>query len=339
MKYVICENSPWGLVTALIPWLKFGEGAQYWFISDGVKLPRILNGSEVYLLGRSVDWAFVKRLLVMGCRVMVVDHHESTLVDWLLRLPEFRDLGLKIDPSDFGLNDLMEWISRSGLSDRRQGIEDWLNHRNRQTLLVSEADLCVRLTRSTSSIMQLWREFFPDTALPDLIAYLDDWQCDRFEKPASDAVSLGFWKRLNECGDSEAPIQVKLHWLAYLMGCETFASTMADWGRVEAKAQQIAVLGICSAFKWEHIGDCYVPVVKSPPNLSAAVAREIHRRHAAVPFTATWSWTDGGQIAYLLRSSPRHQIRVNRVAEKYGGIGDANQAQFSMPVLSVASSA
>lgn len=207
LSHAACHD---GLAAAYAAWRRFGDRARYRFLSYHDPLPQMPDGADIYIVDywRSPDELL--GLLARGCEVVVLDHHETAMIDALRMIGKLRDrkdLFVQASADYVAFNQQESWRSLNLWSDddlctinfhlwEQERLEDFvllLKLRSLQIQLFDD-DLLIGLNMDRSGAAIAWEHFHNDE-MPDLIRYIEDRDLWRWELPDSEAVSeaLGLW--------------------------------------------------------------------------------------------------------------------------------------------------
>lgn len=214
-----------GLAAAYAAWRRFGDRAQYRYLTYHDPLPQIPDGSEVYILDCWRSPTELLNLMERDCCIIVLDHHETALIDALRmidRLSHYRDLFVQGNDLDYvAFNELEEWQSLNLWSDDdlcRINFQEWPQERLEDFVValglrqlyveLLGGRLLIRFDLDRSGAAIAWEHFNRDAA-PDLIRYVEDRDLWRWSLPDSEAVSeaMGVWLSSFRRNRREASLQ------------------------------------------------------------------------------------------------------------------------------------
>ncbi len=203
-----------GTAAAYAAWRHFGDRAQYLYLNYHDPLPSIPNGSNVYILDYWRKHDEILHLLGGGCRVTVLDHHESAMIDALRLVSRLRgrqSLVAQANPDWIGSN--ADLLRLDFCACEQEQIEDFVEALKLRQLYIGIGDeLQVRFDLDHSGAAIAWETFadrslaqggglgtceplskgaiaWESGSMPDLIRYVEDRDLWRWQLPGSEAVS------------------------------------------------------------------------------------------------------------------------------------------------------
>lgn len=295
-----------GYGSAFVAWLHYRDSAEYLAIAPNQlaslkaleSLPQLV-GRDVTLIdvgaGPEVVWALHERCH----RVVMLDHHATIVAAW----------------------------AEEGAG--KSGTEPFVFPLPPKSQAAAAG--VVRLDTRKSGALLAWEYYFPDGALPRLIAYIDDYDRWALKLPHSLEFNLALRNRMPWSFE-------KWEELFGLLGTHegqnsgTFESMLHE-GLVLRRAQlmnaeEIARNAVtCHIDGWEDVG-----LAVCCPMLFANDVGEILARRSNT-FAICWYGLPNGKIKCSLRAIPGYDVR--RLAELHGGGGHPNSAAFTSSMSSL----
>lgn len=158
-----------------------------------------------------------------------------------------------------------------------------------------------------------WDFFNPGQPLPELLAYVEDWDLWRHRLPES-----------REVHDALACIPFEFSAWEGL----DIALLRAE-GRVLLRYQEMLIRQVSGRAGVGQVGGHRIPVVNCPNSLRSEVGHELLKRHPRAPFVGMWSIDAGGWQGWSLRS--RGDFDVSALAASLGGGGHMAASGFRLP--------
>lgn len=160
-----------------------------------------------------------------------------------------------------------------------------------------------------------WEFCHADSAIPELLAHVEDRDLWRFNIPGTKEVHAAL---------NSYPHKFEL-W------SDMRVNDLILEGAHIMRAQQVQVGDLCKTMSLQRVGGHLVPAVNAPFFLASDVGHALLRAHPDAPFTATWCEANRVRM-YSLRSED-HRTDVSEIARSNGGGGHRNAAGFSLEVI------
>ncbi len=164
-----------GLAAAWCAWREFGDRATYHYCNYHDPLPEIADGDEVYILDYSRDCREILSLLDRGCIVVLLDHHETALVEMLRLVTAVRDRpDFQLDPHASQRDLSQDFIVMSD-----EDIEDFIDQTNLKRLGFTlgkwtAPGLTININLNRSGAVLAWNFFQAPVNCPAMLNYIDD---------------------------------------------------------------------------------------------------------------------------------------------------------------------
>lgn len=176
MIHVISHKNCYdGMAAAWCAWRGFGDRATYHYCNYHEPLPEIDDGDEVYILDYSRDHRELLALLDRGCIVVLLDHHETALVEMLRLMTVVRDRSdFRFDPHASQRDLSQDFIAMSD-----EAVEDFIDRTklNRLGFTLgqgSDPGLIININMQISGAVLAWNFFNSPINRPAILSYIDD---------------------------------------------------------------------------------------------------------------------------------------------------------------------
>ena len=282
-----------GFAAAYAAWTKLGDTAEYMPRQYGEQRDnfdiRVCERREVYVL----DFSFPKwklDIIRAVCeKLVMLDHHKTV----------FEDLGL--DPNE------------------RVEISEFLPGKPPVEFI---------LDPNKSGAILAWEYFRPNAHIPELFAYVDDYDRWQFKLEGTKAINKGIW--------SHAPWTFE-QWHDWI-GFFNSVDDLQKLGEVLLKQHDLHFKSIVEKATMDCvITDCfdgiYGRMANCSPMFSSDVGHELANQSGT--FGLTWTLDKRGQVLCSLRSNGDYD--VSHIAKRYGGGGHKNAAGFTTTLDSLVS--
>lgn len=300
-----------GFAAAWCAWRCFGSAADYQPMHYGDRWPMsLVDGRRVFILDFSADRETVLEIARRADGLLLLDHHATPCKDW---------------------QDLLVPDAGSGL----QRFDD------------PRLKLTVAFDMNRSGARLAWDWFFPEQALPRMIAHVEDQDLWRFAMPETRAYC-----RALRCRPFEFPVWEQIAIESGVRfdvdGTPGFQRMLIEGQAIEGFfAQEVRQLAAIAARPVRLRGDPIEPAAAAaaglPVLLGATTYRAIEglcanasplfaselgellaRRSGS--FGMTWMLRGDGRVKVSLRAEGA--VNVANIAERYGGGGHPNAAGF-----------
>jgi oligoribonuclease NrnB/cAMP/cGMP phosphodiesterase (DHH superfamily) len=160
-----------------------------------------------------------------------------------------------------------------------------------------------------SAAVLTWEHFFPETEVPLLLRYIQDYDLWKFELPNSKEVSVA----------------LSSHPMDFSEWDRLDPADLARDGRPLLRLQAAMVKMMCDEAELKNFDGHEVPVVNVSIH-SSEVGAQLLKRYPDSPFSVSYHDRGDGQRHWSLRSRP--DFDVSLIAKKFGGGGHKQAAGF-----------
>lgn len=179
-----------GMAAAWCAWQRFGDRATYHYCNYHDPLPEIAVGDAVYILDYSRSYLELLDLVDRGCTVVLLDHHETALVEMLrLMAAVFEYPGFQLDP-----HASQHDLKRDFLAMSDEAIEDFIDQTSLKRLGFSlggsvDPKLKININMNHSGAVLAWNWFNVPVKRPEMLSYIDDRDRWVWLLPFSEGIS------------------------------------------------------------------------------------------------------------------------------------------------------
>lgn len=323
-----------GDAAAFAAWHRLRDAAEYHFLSYGDALPEIEDGSIVYILDYSRPFGEILNLAERGCRVILLDHHESAMLDLVRYFSDWdKDVLSRLDTEGGDFTFAASLPFQQLVNATADQLEDFVEADSLTSLTFTAPNIHLYFDLGHSGANLSWRFFQSDLEIPDLIRYVEDRDLWVWRLPESEEVSEALWQtlveanvvKLNALLPGQDSTLRKFQFFADLCRQPDYVERLAEKGRPLVVERRKIVNDFAIQAMFVEVQGYSVPIAPAP-RFYSWVGHELCQRYPDAPFAVMWRDHDEGIRNWDLRSRKFNTRR--HVAEPLQGGGHRKASGF-----------